>query len=209
MIIDKEKLIFIHIPKNAGESIKKLLIGEKDFNGLKRPWKHKTITNIKENNPKAYNDYKKFAIVRNPYNRMVSMYAYLKKYKLSNDLLNTYQYNSKTNSYEIVDTVKAPIDGFRQWWKDKNADPQKVHGDLEIAKRLFNSQSDWIDDTVRIIKYENLNEELSVFFNKDIELPVVNSTSTFEYSKYYDQDTANIIYDRYKKDFEKFNYKKI
>jgi len=209
MIIDKEKLIFTHIPKNAGTSIKKLLVGNEDFKSLKRPWKHETIVNIKKSNPEVYNSYKKFAVIRNPYDRMVSMYAFLKRYRSSNDLLNTYQYNSKTNSYEIIETAKAPIDEFRHWWKDKNADPQKIHGDLEIAKRLFNSQSDWIDDTVHIIKYENLDNDLSDFLNKEIELPIENDSYTFEYTKYYNQEIADIIYDRYKEDFEKFDYKKL
>ena len=209
MIVDEHKTIFVHIPKNAGTSIKKLLVGNEDFKSLKRPWKHETIANIKKSNPEVYNSYKKIAVIRNPYDRMVSMYAFLKRYRSSNDLLNTYQYNSKTNSYEIIETAKAPIDGFRYWWKDKNADPQKIHGDLEIAKRLFNSQSDWIDDTVHIIKYESLDNDLSDFLNKEIELPIENDSYTFEYTKYYNQETADIIYDRYKEDFEKFDYKKL
>ena len=90
MIIDKEKLIFVHIPKNAGSAIKSLFF-EKDE--LETPFKHKTINEIKKENPKEYNSYRKFAIVRNPYDRMISWYAYQKRYRLdmcvtmrSNDL---------------------------------------------------------------------------------------------------------------------------
>ena len=199
MIIDKEKIIFIHIPKNAGMSIKRFCFKQEK---LKTLFKHKTIYDIKKENPVEYNTYRKFAVVRNPYDRMVSWFAYQKRYRLDNDLLNTYQHNSKTNSYEIVETVKAPVDEFRYWFKDKHADPQQ---DFDI----FKPQHEWIDKTVTILKYENLNEELSNFLNEKIELPKVNNTSRFDIMSYYDKKTLDIVYERYKEDFEKFNYKKI
>ena len=71
MIIDEENLIFVHIPKNAGTSICRY------FNYLATY--HETIYDFKETFPDKYNSYKKFAIVRNPYDRMVSWYFHLKK----------------------------------------------------------------------------------------------------------------------------------
>ena len=73
MIIDKYKTIFIHIPKNAGTSIKTFFECKEFYN------KHRTIDQIKKENIKAYDSYKKFTIVRNPYDRMVSWYFYLKR----------------------------------------------------------------------------------------------------------------------------------
>jgi|TARA_Y100000310_G_C20321179_1_gene640806 hypothetical protein len=205
MIIDSEKLVFIHIPKNAGSSIKKLLIGEKKFKELSRPWEHNTIYSIKSKYPKKYNSYRKFAIVRNPYDRVVSWFAYLKRYRLDNDLLNTYKYNSKTDSYEIVETVKAPIEDFRNWILDPYAD----FNEAAIRLNLLKNQHEWIDKTVKILKYENINEELNGFFNRKIELSKINNTSRFDVVDYYNRKTLDIIYNRYKDDFDKFNYKKL
>tara|TARA_R100000700_G_C3122765_1_gene111081 strand:- start:98 stop:715 length:618 start_codon:yes stop_codon:yes gene_type:complete len=205
MIIDKEKLIFIHIPKNAGSSIKKYLLGNESFEKLDRPWKHKTIFDIKKNNLDIYNNYNKFAIVRNPYDRMVSWFSYLKKYRLDNDLLNTYAYNSKIDSYEIVETVKAPIDEFRNWILN----PYANFNDAAVKLQLLKNQYEWIDESVTILKYENIDKELSNFFNKKIELPKINDTSKFSTMDYYDRKSLDIVYDRYKQDFKKFNYKKL
>ena len=66
MIIEEHKSIFIHIPKNAGNSIVKCF-----------SWpaisyfhpQHDTIYDIKKKFPKLYEKWKKFAIVRNPYDR--------------------------------------------------------------------------------------------------------------------------------------------
>ena len=60
-----------------------------------------------------------------------------------------------------------------------------------------------------IIKYENLNEELNEFFGKEINLPITNKSDHDHFSNYYDKESSGIIYDRYKKDFEKYNYKKL
>ena len=93
MIIDKHKIIFVHIPKNAGTSVKNLFSKK-----LERPFQNKTINEIKKENPKAYNSYRKFTVVRNPYDRVISWYAYQNRYRLDknlvgyNDLINTYQY---------------------------------------------------------------------------------------------------------------------
>ena len=46
-------------------------------------------------------------------------------------------------------------------------------------------------------------------FDEDIDLPVTNKSNHKHYSTYYNKDSLDIIYDRYKEDFEKFNYKRI
>ena len=203
MILDKEKLIFIHIPKNAGTSISIYLSGEPEMVEIRgqKAFKHETVGDIKRDHPEIYNSYTKFAIVRNPYSRMVSWYSYLRKYRLDNDHIKTYQYNAKNNSYEVVDIVKADVMGFRIWAKNPTI--------LDPRKWLFNNQCYWVDETVTILRYENLNKELNDFFGKEIKLPTVNKTSRYDLLDYYDEETSNIVYNMYKEDFEKYNYKKI
>ncbi len=69
MIDHKNKLIFIHIPKTAGTSLQELLFNKKIFNAHR-----KSLKIIKKIG--RYNDYYKFAIVRNPFDRLVSIYHY-------------------------------------------------------------------------------------------------------------------------------------
>ena len=179
MIIHSHETIFIHIPKNAGTSIETYFA-----NGSVRiqPNKHADIYEIKKRFKNSYNNYKKFTIIRNPYDKMVSWYFYLKK--------------QLGEQYNVIE--------FNKWIKD----PSKFwHINDPIS--FLKPQYDWIDDTVEIIKFENLNKEINSFFNKKINLPVTNKSNHHHFSYYYDKKSSDIIYNRYKKDFDKYNYKKI
>ena len=179
MIIEEHKAIFIHIPKNAGTSIE-TLFGNSSFRI--QPDKHANIHEIKKKFPKVYDSYRKFTIIRNPYDKMVSWYFYLKK-----------QIGIDQDVIEFSDWVKEPL---KLWHAN----------DLAY---FLDPQHTWVDDTVDIIKFENLNEELNEFFEEEIDLPITNKSDHDHFSSYYDEKSSNIIYNRYKEDFERYNYKKI
>ena len=178
MIIDKYRTIFIHIPKNAGTSIEEYFGNE----SIRiQPEKHADIYEIKRKFKNSYNNYRKFTIIRNPYDKMVSWYFYLKR---------------NLGDYNVIK--------FNDWIKD----PSKFwHANDPIS--FLKPQYKWIDNTVDIIKFENLNEELNKFFNKQINLPIINKSNHEHYLEYYNEESLNIIYNKYKEDFEKFNYKKL
>ena len=177
MIIDQHKTIFIHIPKNAGTSIEEYFGNE---SVRIQPNKHADIYEIKRKFKNSYNNYRKFTIIRNPYDKMVSWYFYLKR---------------NLGDHNVIE--------FNEWIKD----PSKFWHANDPASYL-KSQHEWIDDTVVLIKYENLDEELNQFFNEEIDLPVINKSNHDHYLKYYNNKSLNVIYNRYKEDFKKFNYKK-
>ena len=98
-------------------------------------------------------------------------------------------------NYEVIE--------FNDWIKD----PSKFwHANDPIS--FLKPQYDWIDDTVEIIKFENINKELNNFFGEIISLPISNKSNRNHYLEYYNKQSLDIIYDKYKKDFIKFNYKK-
>ena len=179
MIIDQYKAIFIHIPKNAGTSIEEYF-GNESFRI--QPNKHDDIHQIKRKFPELCKIYRKFTIIRNPYDKMVSWYFYLKR--------------NLGENYKIIE--------FNKWIED----PSKFwHADDPIS--YLKPQCEWINNTVEIIKFENLNKELNNFFNETIDLPVTNKSNRNHYLEYYNKESLDIIYNKYKKDFEKFNYKKL
>tara|TARA_R100000995_G_scaffold75309_1_gene44617 strand:+ start:49 stop:588 length:540 start_codon:yes stop_codon:yes gene_type:complete len=179
MIIKEHKVVFIHIPKSAGTSIESFF-GNSSF--VIQPGKHDNVHDIKRRFPNAYKNYRKFAIIRNPYDKMVSWYFYLKR-----------------NLGEELNTVS-----FNEWL----IDPLKLwHVDDPIS--FLDLQCTWIDETVEIIKYENLKKEINDFFGKNINLPVLNKSNHEHYSRYYDKKSSDFVYEKYKEDFKKFNYKKI
>lgn len=65
----KHKCVFIHIPKNAGSSV---LAAFKDNSGRK----HAKWSDFYESNDYFFNRYVKFAIVRNPLDKLISAYNY-------------------------------------------------------------------------------------------------------------------------------------
>jgi|TARA_Y100000310_G_scaffold337028_1_gene423059 hypothetical protein len=203
MIIDKEKLIFIHIPKNAGTSVEIFFMAdERKPEAGKHAEKHDTIEMIKNKFSNEYETYKKFAIVRNPYDRMVSWYFHLKK-EAEKD------YAGIWKGFKITIEKSFPFD-FAEWVKDPFKTlytKWKLSG--ETSNLLNNHQHVWVDETVNILKYENLNKELNDFLKRRIDLPRKNESSHDHYLKYYDKHSLDIVYERYKEDFEKFNYKKL
>ena len=179
MIIKEHKAVFIHIPKSAGTSIESFF-GNSSF--VVQPGRHDNVHEIRKRFPEVYETYRKFAIIRNPYDKMVSWYFYLKR-----------------NLGEGLNTIS-----FNEWLNS----PLKLwHANDPIS--FLDPQHTWIDKTVEVIKYENLNKEINDFFNKEINLPVLNKSKHKHYTEYYDKQSSRIIHDRYKEDFKKFNYKKI
>ena len=179
MIIEEYKTICVHIPKNAGTAIE-TLFGNSSFKI--QPDKHANIHEIKKHFPEVYKSYRKFTIIRNPYDKMVSWYFYLKK--------------NLGEHFKVLE--------FNEWIKN----PLKFwHADDPI--RFLDSQHTWVDDTVALIKYENLHKELNQFFGEEINLPVTNKSNRNHFLEYYNKNSLDTIYERYKEDFEKFNYKKL
>ncbi|MDB2347376.1 sulfotransferase family protein [Verrucomicrobiales bacterium] len=68
---DENRCVFIHIPKTAGTSVVKALFGSSSRH---IPWEefHRT-------NGRKFSDYYKFAFVRNPWDRLLSAYLFLKR----------------------------------------------------------------------------------------------------------------------------------
>ena len=199
MISKDYKTVFIHIPKNAGTSIEHVF-SNRSFNF--QPEKHATSHEIKKLFPGVYDSFNKFTIIRNPYDRMISWYFYLKECA---EILDVPNLMSEPNlasgtvqtptmvDVELIDWIKKP---FKFW-----PQPPFPH--------YLDPQHTWIDDTVVVLKYENLNEELNEFFKEEIDLPITNKTKHDHYLKYYNRESLDIINDKYKEDFEKFNYKKL
>ena len=99
----KYRLVFFHLPKCAGVSVRRAI-------GIDKKSHNFPFTNVStalaidvraQTDDTIYNDYHKFSIVRNPYERMVSLYNFRKQ---GNDL------------YDYVNLTASPVgpDG-REW----------------------------------------------------------------------------------------------
>ena len=75
MISHRHRCIFIHIPRTAGTSIEKWMVGE-DWWNVEPESKHLLASQAKERYAEFWDDYWKFSIVRNPWDRFVSLAKY-------------------------------------------------------------------------------------------------------------------------------------
>ncbi len=233
MYIEKNNLIFIHIPKNAGISIEYILgqIYYKDvnndfyfnfiekiptilkylyfyffiyrvivnlvlykknpFNNFKLGIKDNTFTMhflaiqykhfLQDDN---YNKCIKFTVIRNPYNRVVSLYNYITPSFLK----------SKKNFIKFLLNIKNE----------------------KLKNNLFNTQYSYVvdEDGHNIIDYyirfENLDNDWYLFCKKYnipyLKLPKLNSKE--QKKELLDDYTKELIYEIYRIDFIYFNYLK-
>lgn len=199
----KKNILFIHIPKTGGTVIenalkkktKQTLYGNK--NNWNKPYRgispqHLFYNTIFENKKKLNVDFqniKVFCVVRNPYDRIVSDLFWFKLIKptftakeVNNVIRNIYFGNCKINL-------------------DNHNEPQ--------YKFVTDENSELIK-SIKIFKTETLNESNNILneflgFNINVFQKNVNKN----YRKYLNKDSISIINEKYKKDFELFDYEMI
>ena len=170
IVSHRHKLIFTHIPKNAGTSIGQWLSRHvPDSREMPNTIKHDTPHHVL-----GHHDYSHFAVVRNPYDRLLSQYRFhLEKYE---------QYLGRKSQLR-----------FKQSFQDKYAELQKgfshwLEMDYPMADRKSKwydyrwcPQSVWTNERTHVLLYENLTEDFRWVQERvevDAPLETLNSTST-------------------------------
>ncbi|WP_196137745.1 sulfotransferase family 2 domain-containing protein [Aliikangiella sp. G2MR2-5] len=186
---DQTKSIFIHIPKAAGTSISQSLYGENTF--------HFTADTYNFLPREDFNEYFKFAFVRNPYERILSTYKYSFK---------QFKEHPKT-SVAFVTRFKSFENFVLEWVNRKN-----------ISKHyFFYTQERYISDqTGKLLvdyigKFETVDEDFKFVARKlniDKELMHTNKSPKRKEETVYTEDMANKVFNVYKNDFMLFGYDK-
>jgi len=189
--------IFIHIPKTAGTTINHMFnvkkykktdaLYENDGN---IEWDHATAHMVKLKNEKRYELFYKFAIVRNPYDRLVSEYFFKKE---SNDI-------------RIVDCSQLKFDEYIDFLY-KNFD--KIMGEKHSIKSHFIPQSNFILSNVNIFKFENIKDCFDMIeekFNIKNTNEFKNKSTHDFYEAYYDRKLKQKVADIYYLDFKLLGY---
>lgn len=200
LISYKHRLIFIHVGKTAGHSIQKALepYFSDDYALIRWLRARKALQHChtfpnhivardlrKKLSPMLYDHYFfKFAFVRNPWEREVSRYHFI---------LNC------TRHYAHEQTRR--MSGFEEYLR---------------AFRLP-SQSDYLTDRKGQLivdfvgRYERLREDFQYLCRKlnipEPKLPRTHITEHLHYSQYYNEDTRQMIADRYQQDIRLFGYR--
>ncbi len=194
MFWKKRNLYFVHIPKNAGNSIRPVC----------RKENIKVIThNIRRRNKRLLADYRgkknihAFCVSRNPYDRVVSAYFYL--------------LNNKKHKHDIAERkiFIEPHDGFHDFVK--NGLQEAAKNQLHFLPQVFwiknNSGSPEIETVLRM---ENLQNDFDRFCKKmnlkSRQLELTNTSGRKHWKNYYNSEIQRIVSEIYYQDFDFFNY---
>lgn len=186
---DQHKCIFIHIPKAAGTSVTNALFGPVS--------RHVPYFEYERANPRKFSEYYKFTFVRNPWDRLLSAYIFLKKGGL-NEMDHTWA-EEHLSQFETFEQFVV------EWVNEENV-WSWVH---------FVPQCHFICDDSGSIKMdfvgrqENMSADFDVVKKRlgiDVELPVLNKTRLRLYHDEYTDETQEIVAKVYARDIELFDY---
>ncbi len=202
IICDNNKFVFIHIPKNSGTAMTnelqkiykntKLLINvERNGVNIGIDKMHLYYDVIYEFIPRnVLENYFKFCIIRNPYNKLYSAWNFLK---------------DRQEYSNVNDFIKYKLNEEFIYGKEIIQGDARVHYRPQFTFVYDNKNNKFAD---YIIRYENLNEEIIIMNEKyglDIK-PYDNSNSQKSYINHFTEESILKINSLYKKDFELFNY---
>ncbi|WP_257933238.1 sulfotransferase [Campylobacter lari] len=192
---DKYKCIFIHVPKVAGSSIERVI-----YQTDRWLVGHVKASDYVKLDRDKFESYFSFGFVRNPYDRMVSAYHYLRRGggNLVDETWakeNIYKYNS-----------------FEEFVLNLQNNDERIK---ILSWMHFVPQYKYLCDNDKNIlvnfigKFEKLDEDfkkiLNILKRKD-NLVHVNKSQHGDYKDYYNYKTHKIIREIYKNDFEIFDY---
>ena len=211
MINHKHKFIYVRVTKTASHSLLRALfesemteddkwipretktwdfpeadIEIKFLTDVSSVWdqdkKHYPLSIVKKvTSDSVYNSYFKFAFVRNPFDKLVSAYAYTLNWYLENDPSSPY----------------CPRE-FKEWVQN-----------LDVNDK-YGFQHTYVDGCDFVGRFENLQLDFNKICDKikipHQQLPHKNSSKHRHYTEYYDEETKQIVAEKYAKDIEMFGY---
>ena len=202
IVCDKNKFVFIHIPKNSGTAMTKelqktykntklLMQCERDGKNIGIDKMHLYYDVIYEFIPKnVLDNYLKFCIIRNPYNKIYSAWNFIKE---------------RHGYSNVNDFIKYKLNEEFIYGKQIIPGNARVHYRPQFTFVYDNKNNKFADF---IIRYENLNEDISKM-NENYGLNIKlydNGNTKQSYINFLNKESILKINSLYKKDFELFNY---
>ena len=124
----------------------------------------------------------------------------------------------KLENVILFGTVRNPWDRWVSWWKFSHRNNRNHPETIPSLKTFLlekpeNHYLDFFEGAkdLHIIRFENLQQDFNIVCDKigipRQKLPHENKTKRKHYTEYYDNETRQIVAERYAKDIEYFDYK--
>lgn len=211
IVSNKYKFVFVHIPRTGGFSVDNAIVkhlGEKDFYtnqsinqfGVIASHSghdyHLKLRKINELHKNKYKNYYKFTFIRNPYERMVSLYSFFSQgndHKPQNDFESFKDWVIKRNSI-INPTLRVET---QNRWKGTSQFDYIIDEDNNIGVDFVGRTENFVNDLTSVLEHLEIPIET---------IPHENRSQHLHYSLYYDEETKEKVKKDYIKDLEMFNY---
>ncbi len=167
------KITFIHIPRTGGSSISQWL--SQIFEDKYTVREHIFSSEIENLAPIT------FTVIRNPWDRVVSMYSFIKNY---------------IRCLVVTDFNDFVLHKIKIWTFGKH--------------KLSTPQIRWIESGVTyLLRFENLKEDFKIIqdiFQCYEPLKFVNKSEHENYRTYYNDETRQVVAELFKEDIKAFGY---
>lgn len=188
---DKHKLIFIHIPKNAGTAITTSL----EMNDVgHHKWEY-----YKNKYPEKWATYTKIAVLRNPWDRVVSNYEYA---RMEESHWHSTTGKARYSKHPDLDLLKDK--SFKECVHILENSPGllKHQGWSSQKEYIANDNHIVVDILIQCQDIEMVIQRLT-----NIKVNKINQSNRNDYKSYYNDELIDTISKIYKDDIKLFNFK--
>ncbi len=213
----KHKLVHVHIPKTAGTAIETYFhdigdmkwspvswIGQANMHGRWYEFQHLTLQELQTLADMRFNEYSSFAVVRNPYTRLISDYLWRCSIQKQHP-------NSETQFFDSFETfLKAIPRNINTNWEDHIFGASKKWANFLIHVR---PQYQYIADQHgncqidEILKFECLHSDMARFLKRyGLSTNRIRTPQTKDLKAYYTRRQLDLVNGIYAKDFKYYGY---
>ena len=210
LLSESKKFLFIHIQKTAGRSFEAVLRANipdiKQFMGT-----HDHASWAKEQIGSDWDNYYKVALVRNPWDRMVSWYTMIQeKAKSRSKWYKRFTGLGKFN--RIYQYVLSNSNSFEEFLNNC----VDIIDDYDGRKSFIYNQLDYITDNNESLivdfvgRFEHLKRDTDIVFKnlglENVTIPHINTSDHKHYCSYYTEKTKQLVAERFTRDIKFFGY---
>lgn len=193
--------VFIHIPKSAGMSIRSWITTNVNTSEDKKIYcyGHVTYQQVKENNPEV--DWS-FTIVRNSYERLVSLYLYTQRKSLRR-MEKAIKRGEKDEGNEFVyNKTQLGLIPFLDFFLQNKTDNN-------FLMLLRTNQVEYAKGVDYILRHENLNEDFKIVQEKvNCYIPLTQDRNFMGIDKtpFYTNEYFKFVEKHFEEELEQFKY---